>query len=281
MAEKYGPFNAGGGASFDETQWREWIAGLFTPGVVKAAKVAGSAGGDLAVTVVGGNMNVSIATGVGLVYGFAYENDAALVKTITTQGGGLNRIDYVVLKLDFVGRTVQIVVKSGTAASSPVAPTLTQSATTWEVPLCQVFVTNGASVLVSGNLTDSRAYCSASVNPVMGAGSGLDADLLDGRSSGHASGNIPISDSVVNTGLNADMVDGFHAGNASGQVGVNNGTVNTNNNSDMVDSLHATSFVQLDAANEASTPVKIIITDVLPAAGTKGRLCFKTPFAMP
>jgi len=185
MAEKYGPFNSGGGASFDETQWREWLANLFTPGVVKSAKVAGSAGGDLGTTVAGGNMNVVIATGCGFVYGFAYENDSALTKTIATQGGGLNRIDYVVLKLDFAARTVLVTVKSGTPGSSPSAPSLTQSATTWEVPLCQVFVTNGAASLVSGNLTDSRVYCNVAVTPSMGAGSGLDADLLDGRASGH------------------------------------------------------------------------------------------------
>ena len=50
---------------------------------------------------------------------------------------------------------------------------------------------------------------------------------------------------------------------------------------DTLDGKDSTAFVQLDAANEAATPVKIIITDTLPAAGTKGRLCFVTPFAMP
>ena len=281
MAEKYGPFSSGAGASFDETQWREWIANLFTPGVVKAAKVAGSAGGDMAVSVVGGNMNINIATGCGLVYGFAYENDATATKTIATQGGGLNRIDYVVLKLDFTAKTVLITVKSGTPASSPVAPSLTQSATTWEVPLCQVFVPNGAAALVSGNLTDSRAYCSAIINPVMGTGSGLDADTLDGKNSTNSSGGIPISNGTVNTNLNADMVDGAHAGNANGNVALANGTVVTNLNADLLDGVSASGFVQPGAGNEASLPIQLVITDVLPAAGTKGRICFVTPFAMP
>ena len=44
-----------------------------------------------------------------------------------------------------------------------------------------------------------------------GAGSGLDADLLDGLQSGNASGNIPISNGTVNTNLNADLLDGQHA----------------------------------------------------------------------
>jgi hypothetical protein len=281
MAEKYGPFNSGTGAAFDETQWREWLANLFSPGVVKGAKVAGSAGGDLATTVVGGNMNVSIATGCGFVYGFAYENDAATVKTIGTQGGGLNRIDYVVLKLDFVARTVLIAVKVGTAASSPAAPSLTQSATVWEVPLCQVFVGNGVAALVSGNLTDSRAYCTALVNPVMGSGSGLDADLLDGKTSGHSTGQIPISDGTLNTNLNAAQTGGHSATHAAGGLAINDGTLNVTLNADLLDGIDSTGFVQPGAGNEASLPLQFIVTDVLPSAGTKGRIAFKTPFTMP
>jgi len=85
----------------------------------------------------------------------------------------------------------------------------------------------------------------------------------------------------VVTALNADQVDGFHAGNSSGQVPVSNGTVNTNLNADLLDGISASGFVQPGSGNEASLPIQIIITDVLPAAGTKGRICFVTPFAMP
>lgn len=42
-----------------------------------------------------------------------------------------------------------------------------------------------------------------------GAGSGVDADLLDGNDSGNASGNIPISNGVVNTNLNAQKFNGL------------------------------------------------------------------------
>lgn len=40
-------------------------------------------------------------------------------------------------------------------------------------------------------------------------------------------------------------------------------------------------FVQVGSGNEAGPPVLMLVTDVLPAAGTKGRIAFKTPFAMP
>lgn len=41
-----------------------------------------------------------------------------------------------------------------------------------------------------------------------GAGSGLDADLLDGYQSGNTSGQIPISNGTVCANLNADLLDG-------------------------------------------------------------------------
>lgn len=77
-----------------------------------------------------------------------------------------------------------------------------------------------------------------------GAGSGLDADLLDGMQSGNANGNIPISNGTVNTNLNADMVDGKHVGNGTGQIPLSNGTVNTDLNADKLDGYHASSFVR-------------------------------------
>jgi hypothetical protein len=63
-----------------------------------------------------------------------------------------------------------------------------------------------------------------------GAGSGLDADLLDGNQSGNSSGQIPISNGTICTNLNADLLDGYHAGNASGQIPISNGVVCNNLN---------------------------------------------------
>ncbi len=77
-----------------------------------------------------------------------------------------------------------------------------------------------------------------------GDGSGLDADLLDGKQSGNANGNIPVSNGTVNTNLNADMVDGKHVGNGSGQIPLSNGAANTDLNADMLDGYHASSFVR-------------------------------------
>lgn len=43
-----------------------------------------------------------------------------------------------------------------------------------------------------------------------GAGSGLDADLLDGLNTGNAAGNVPINNTGLNINLNADFLDNQH-----------------------------------------------------------------------
>jgi hypothetical protein len=58
-----------------------------------------------------------------------------------------------------------------------------------------------------------------------GAGSGLDADLLDGLQSGNASGLIPISNGTVNTNLNADLLDDQQGSFYQNADNLNAGTV--------------------------------------------------------
>lgn len=72
-----------------------------------------------------------------------------------------------------------------------------------------------------------------------GAGSGADADLLDGLQAGNASNNIPISNNSICAGLNANFLANLNAGNSSTNIPINNTVVNIDLNADMVDSHHA------------------------------------------
>lgn len=210
MTQTYGPFYSGSGDTFNETQWREFFGNMFTPGIFKGGKVNGSTSSDLSVSVASG-MNVTVGTGIAIVYGFFYENDAALTQAIAAADATLNRIDYVTLQLDFVARTVQIYVVTGAIASSPTAPTLTQNSTTWQVPLAQVYVGAGVSSISSGNITDHRTYSGAIAPSSQGSGSGLNADKIDGLDStvfvlGSGSSQHIV---VLNrTPTNSDGVDG-------------------------------------------------------------------------
>ncbi|MFA4972457.1 MAG: hypothetical protein WC683_07570 [bacterium] len=102
-------------------------------------------------------MSVSLATGWAWVQGYWYENDAAKTLTIGAANPTLPRIDRIILRLDVLsGRTVGAVVLAGTPAASPSAPSLTQTADTWEISLAQVAVAAGATSIVAGNITDER-----------------------------------------------------------------------------------------------------------------------------
>jgi hypothetical protein len=105
-------------------------------------------------------MSVDVGTGMALVQGRYLINDADLTLTVEAADPSYARIDRVIVRADLVGRTVHCVVKKGTPATSPVAPTLTRTAETWELSLAQVAVGAGATSIIADNITDERGNVS-------------------------------------------------------------------------------------------------------------------------
>ncbi len=214
MAETYGPFNSGSGASFDETKWRELWGNAFTAGILKGAKINNSPGADLAAGASGGSMQVYVGTGCGFVYGFAYENDATIYKTIETADPSNIRYDRLVLRMSLTARTVKVEVVKGTAGSGE--PALTQTSTVWEVPIARVQVDPGVTQIAAGKVTDQRDYVTMLPAPEnQGAGSSLNADTVDGShaaafvlSKSVSGGGIVIVNYTPdnNTGENGDLI---------------------------------------------------------------------------
>lgn len=101
-------------------------------------------------------MSVSVATGQAQVEGFFYENDSALALTIATAHATLGRIDTVVVRLDRTANSATLVVVTGTAAASPVAPTLSATDSLYELPLANVQVDPAVGVITAGKVTDRR-----------------------------------------------------------------------------------------------------------------------------
>jgi len=81
-------------------------------------------------------------------------NDAALTKTIATADALLNRIDVVYLEVNESTRTNSIAVLTGTPASTPVAPTLTQTSTVHQYPLAHVYVGAAVTSITQANITN-------------------------------------------------------------------------------------------------------------------------------
>lgn len=119
-------------------------------------------GNEMAVTVTDPPaMTVLVGTGTAMVQGRFCENDAALTLAVPAAHATYPRIDRVVVRLNASpGRTIDIVVKPGTAAPTPAAPALTRTAETWELSLAQVRVEAGATYIVAAKITDERANTS-------------------------------------------------------------------------------------------------------------------------
>ena len=80
----------------------------------------------------------------------------------------------------------------------------------------------------------------------------LNADMVDGKHVGNASGQIPLNDGRLMSGLNADRVDGYHAGNASGQISLNNGKLNKNLNAELLNGMRGSDFVSKNSAQDVA-----------------------------
>ena len=127
-----------------------YMAGFFSNGVLMQNDTA------LQVEAYSG-MSIQIHAGAGHINGKAIINDAAEIITLATANANLGRIDRVVFRLDEVNRLMEFDVLTGTPASSPTAPALTQGADVYEMCLAEIRVPAGATSIAEGYITDTRA----------------------------------------------------------------------------------------------------------------------------
>lgn len=157
-------------------QLRTYTGSLFaSPLAAQSLKTAGGVhpalGTGMAVTANGTpNMTVNVGAGTVFIAGtegtkqgtYFCQNDAVKNLTITASDPTLSRIDLVVAKVQdaaYSGATNawSLVVVTGTAAGSPVAPATPANA----VILAQIAVGGGVTSISSGLISDKRPYASA------------------------------------------------------------------------------------------------------------------------
>ncbi|MGG3800468.1 hypothetical protein [Metabacillus fastidiosus] len=102
------------------------------------------------------NMTVSLKIGKAWIHGYYIVNDDNYNLTIDKADSALNRIDRVVLQLNYFNRSIMPVVKKGTYATNPVAPALKRDADAYELALADIYVGKGALVITQANITDLR-----------------------------------------------------------------------------------------------------------------------------
>jgi len=102
---------------------------------------------------------VKANSGEAWIQGFWYQNTAFLTKTLAAADVTHPRIDRLILRLDTVTNfKISLEVLTGTPGAVPVAPTLTQTASTYEISLAQVSVLANATSVNNANITNEREF---------------------------------------------------------------------------------------------------------------------------
>lgn len=169
MALRYGYFDSEitgtdseGMPIFDRAETSELFALLFAKLVSNG--VLASPADCFQVLAGDSGLTVKVRPGFGMINGrFAYD---ASEETLTLEAAptSYSRIDWIALRCSYVDRLCEVIVKTGTAASSPVPPDLLQPASGdyYELGLAQVKVSANQTTISQANITDTRpnsTYC--------------------------------------------------------------------------------------------------------------------------
>lgn len=211
---------------------------------------------------VSGTLNATIAAGRAVVAGHRVTSDAT--ETVSVDAGGAQpRIDIIALESNANTdvRAARIVVVKGTAAASPTAPDLTQTAAVYQVPLCKLDIPAGAANLNSATLTDVRLYAEGNHAHASSDVTGLTA-ALEGKaasSHNHAASNITSGTlAAANGGTGQASLqaarNAMGLGNTTGALPVANG---------------GTGGTTAAAGREG---LDIYVVDALPASPVTGRI---------
>lgn len=103
-------------------------------------------------------MLVKVKSGEAWLRGHYVQSDATETMAIDNSHATLNRIDRIVLRLDWANNTITIAVLKGTSDATPSAPALTQTAVIWEISLAQVAIDAAVVVIDAGDVTDERTF---------------------------------------------------------------------------------------------------------------------------
>ena len=118
-------------------------------------------------SVTGANNIVTIGVGIAWIHNTDFSGKVAALKASLSVNLGVPdstypRIDAIVLQFSANNNETNVVIKKGTAASSPTAPTVTRTASVYELHLYHVRREAGATAITAADITDLRLnsnYC--------------------------------------------------------------------------------------------------------------------------
>lgn len=160
MAEIYCPFESLNTGTPDEPVYDRAITAEIERTFNKLRYTNGvfsSVGSALAVSA-NNSMTVTVGAGGAHIEGAMYFNSAPLNLAIEAADASLNRIDRVVLQFNtsVSVRSIRALIRTGTAATNPVAPELRQESNLYEIALADIYVKKGATSIAASAITDQR-----------------------------------------------------------------------------------------------------------------------------
>lgn len=110
----------------------------------------------LQVVAIDNDMQVRIKEGKAWINGYKYENTNDRIFILEPADGVLNRVDRLVLRLDFLKREIRSYIKKGEYNSKANSPTLTRNADTYELALADININAGAIKITQADIIDLR-----------------------------------------------------------------------------------------------------------------------------
>lgn len=101
-------------------------------------------------------MDVIVNSGQGWVNGYYIVNDTDYTLSLDVADGVLNRIDRIVMQLNYLTRAITLVIKKGSLSSEPIAPVLQRDTDVYELALADIYVSKGAVSITQSKITDTR-----------------------------------------------------------------------------------------------------------------------------
>lgn len=163
MTDIVGPFDT---STWSDTDWARHMLPVIRSGVIDAPQSSPTAGGLALLT---SGLNVGLDQGRANVGAFGFSRTGAQTANVAVPANTnstLYRRDRLVLRRSLATNTIAPVLIQGTAAATPVAPSITQTDTVWDLPMFSFLVPPASGTILSGFI-DERGWLSTA-SPLQG-----------------------------------------------------------------------------------------------------------------
>jgi hypothetical protein len=162
--DSYKPYDTGPGSGVTESDWRNFSKYWRGDGVIRSVANQFAVFGDST------GMQVKVPTGECWIQGHWGSSTSQKTLSIAAAHATLGRRDLVILRNDFVNNRIELDIKTGTAAASPVYPPLVQNASMWEIQLGKVVVDAAVVTIAAGKVTALQEFTDGSCRYTVDSG---------------------------------------------------------------------------------------------------------------